>query len=51
MEALMAAAAARVVQSDLARRVSNWRQRIDPVLQVGVCVCVCVCVCVVWCGV
>ncbi|KAG2437466.1 hypothetical protein HXX76_006116 [Chlamydomonas incerta] len=33
MEALMAAAAARVVQSDLARRVSSWRQRIDPVLQ------------------
>ncbi|PNH05578.1 Condensin-2 complex subunit H2 [Tetrabaena socialis] len=30
MESLLCAAAAREVQSDLARRVSSWRQRIDP---------------------
>ncbi|GFR40266.1 hypothetical protein Agub_g435 [Astrephomene gubernaculifera] len=33
MESMLMAAAAREVQSDLARRVSSWRQRIDPVLQ------------------
>ncbi|KAG2490519.1 hypothetical protein HYH03_011140 [Edaphochlamys debaryana] len=33
MESMMRAAAAREVQSDLARRVGSWRQRIDPVLQ------------------
>ncbi|GLC65675.1 hypothetical protein PLESTF_000327800 [Pleodorina starrii] len=33
MESMLMAAAAREVQSDLARRVSGWRQRIDPVLK------------------
>ncbi|KXZ49628.1 hypothetical protein GPECTOR_20g485 [Gonium pectorale] len=33
MESMLQAAAAREVQSDLARRVSGWRNRIDPVLK------------------
>ncbi|GIL65395.1 hypothetical protein Vafri_19150 [Volvox africanus] len=33
MESMILAASAREVQSDLARRVNNWRQRIDPVLK------------------
>eukprot|EP00798_Chlamydomonas_sp_ICE-L_P022300 gene22300-29377_t len=33
MEAMTSAAAARVVQSELAVRVSGWRSRIDPVLK------------------
>ncbi|GLI63606.1 hypothetical protein VaNZ11_006616, partial [Volvox africanus] len=33
MESMIMAASAREVQSDLARRVNNWRQRIDPVLK------------------
>ncbi len=34
MESMLMAAAARHVQTDLARRVGSWRQRIDPLLKV-----------------
>lgn len=36
MESMLRAAAAREVQSDLAKRVGNWRNRIDPVLKVSI---------------